>query len=410
MSDLASRWEATFQSNYGTPSIQLDHGRGAAVWDAEGREYLDLLGGIAVSSIGHGHPALVGAIAAQAAKIAHTTNLYANEPALQLGEKLKELIGDDSARVVLCNSGAEANEAAIKLARRRAYDIAAAGGAKKVRIVACEDAFHGRTGFALSVTGQPKKRIPFEPLPGPVTFVPYGDSAALAAAMGEDVAAVIVEPTMGESGVVIPPQGYLAAVKATCEQHGALMILDEVQGAIGRTGHWLSHHHPELGPVTPDVITFAKGLAGGMPIGAMVAVGEAASVFKPGDHGTTFGGNPVCAAAALAVIETIELEGLLEHVTETGAHFVSRLRAIDHELIDHVRGLGLWIGIALTQPVSGMLEEQARAAGFLVNAAMPDVIRLAPPLVVTSKQVDRFADELPHILQTVLGRAKGLSA
>lgn len=407
MSDLSSRWESTFQSNYGTPVLQLDHGRGAAVWDVEGREYLDLLGGIAVSSLGHGHPAIVGAIAAQAAKIAHTTNLYANEPALALGEKLKEIIGDDSARVVFCNSGAEANEAAIKLARRRAYDIKEAGGPAKTRIVAFNDAFHGRTGFALSVTGQPKKRTPFEPLPGPVTFVDYGDVDGLKAAMGEDVAAVIVEPTMGESGVVIPPTGFLAAIRAICDEHGALMILDEVQGAIGRTGYWLSGQHPTLGPVKPDVMTFAKGLAGGLPIGAMVAGGDAASVFKPGDHGTTFGGNPVCAAAGLAVIETIEKDGLLEHVQTVGAHLLGRLQQIDHPLIDHVRGLGLWIGIKLTEPVAAMLEEQSRAAGFLINAAMPDTIRLAPPLVVTAKEVDRFADELPHLLHTVQVRAKG---
>jgi acetylornithine aminotransferase len=207
--------------------------------------------------------------------------------------------------------------------------------------------------------------------------------------------------------VVTPPAGFLAAVRESCTKHGALMILDEVQGAIGRTGYWLAHEHPDLGPVKPDVITFAKGLAGGLPIGAMVAVGDAAKVLQPGDHGTTFGGNPVCAAAALAVIETIEKEGLLQHVQEVGAHFIGRLQQVEHELVAQVRGLGLWIGVALTQPLSGMLEEQARAAGFLINAAVPDAIRIAPPLVVTSKEVDRFADELPHLLQTVLGRAKG---
>ena len=400
MTDLASRWESTFQGNYGTPILELDHGRGAAVWDAEGREYLDLIAGIAVSSLGHGHPAIVGAIAAQAAKIAHTSNLYANGPALALGEKLLELVDDPTARVLLCNSGAEAVEAALKLARRRAHDL----GDTRDRIVACEGAFHGRTGFALSVTGQPKKRIPFEPLPGPVTFVEYGNPAALEAAMGADVAAVILEPTMGESGVVVPPAGYLAAARQLCDRFGALLIMDEVQGAIGRTGEWFAHRHPRLGPVAPDVITLAKGLAGGLPIGAMIAMGDAASVFKPGDHGTTFGGNPVCAASALAVIETIERDGLLAHSAQTGAHLASRLSEIDHPLIKEIRGVGLWIGIVLTRPVAAELEQQARAAGFLINAAVPDVVRLAPPLVVTAKQVDRFADELPHLLQTVLGR------
>lgn len=403
MSDLASRWEATFQSNYGTPALELDHGRGAAVWDAEGREYLDLIAGIAVSSLGHGHPAIVGAIAAQAAKIAHTSNLYANGPALALGEKLQELVGEPSARVLLCNSGAEAVEAALKLARRRSYDL----GAERTRVIACHGAFHGRTGFALSVTGQPKKRAPFEPLPGPVTFVDFGDAAALEAAMGQDVAAVILEPTMGESGVVVPPPGYLAAAREVCDRFGALLILDEVQGAIGRTGEWFAHRHPLLGPVKPDVITLAKGLAGGLPIGAMIAMGEAATALKPGDHGTTFGGNPVSAAAALAVIETIEADGLLSHAATTGAHLLGRLVEISHPLVAEVRGLGLWIGIVLTQPVAVELEQQSRAAGFLVNAAVPDVVRLAPPLVITTKQVDRYVDELPHLLQTVLGRVSG---
>lgn len=402
MSDLTSRWESVFQGNYGVPQLELDHGRGAAVWDAEGREYLDLLGGIAVSALGHGHPAIVGAIAQQAAKIAHTSNLYANAPALALAEKLKELVNDDSARILLCNSGAESVEGALKLARRRAYDL----GATKTRIVSANDAFHGRTGFALAVTGQPKKRYPFEPLPGPVTFVDYGDIASLESAMDDDVAALILEPTMGESGVIVPPPGYLQAAREICDKHGAIFIIDEVQGCMGRTGEWFAHFHERLGPVKPDVITLAKGLAGGLPIGAMIAFGDAAKVLKPGDHGTTFGGNPVCAAAALAVIETIETQGLLQHVKTVGAHFQQRLTLIDHPLIKEVRGLGLWIGIVLTQPVAALVEEQARAAGFLINAAMPDVIRLAPPLVVTAKEVDRFADELPHLLQTVVGRVK----
>lgn len=398
-SDFAARWESTFLGNYGTPALLLTHGSGAIVWDDQGRAYLDLLAGIAVSSLGHAHPALVAAVSGQVGKIAHTSNLYANEPALELAERLVEISGRSDGRVFLCNSGAEANEAALKLARRHAAVVSPDGS--RNRFVACVDAFHGRTGLALSVTGQSEKRVPFEPLSGPVTFVPYGDAGALAEAVDETVAAVILEPTLGESGVVLPPDGYLAAARAVCDRAGSLLILDEVQGGIGRTGQWFAHRHPRLGPVNPDIITLAKGLGGGLPIGACLAFGTAASTFRKGDHGSTFGGNPVAAAAALAVIATIEAEDLLGNSTAMGQRLAAGLMAIEHPLVADVRGLGLWQALVLTQPVAGAVETAAMAAGFLVNAAKPSVVRLAPSLVITQSQVDSFVTALPGILETV---------
>jgi acetylornithine/N-succinyldiaminopimelate aminotransferase len=387
-----ARWDEALMGNYGTPPVVLARGSGATVWDVDGREYVDLLGGIAVNLLGHAHPAVVEAVTRQISTLGHTSNLAAHAPGIELAERLKELVGaGPDSRVLFTNSGAEANEAALKLSRR----LRPGGG-----WVACEGAFHGRTLGALAVTGQPAKRAPFEPLPGPVTFVPYGDAAALRAAVCERTASVVLEPVMGEAGVVVPPAGFLDAAREACDASGALLHLDEVQGGVGRVGAWLTSA-VTAPDVVPDVVTMAKALGGGLPIGAVVANGRAASALVKGDHGTTFGGGPVACAAALAVLRTVEQDGLLEAATSLGAHLRGRLEGLHHPLVREVRGLGLWLGVVLEAPVAPAAEAAARDAGFLVNAAAPDVLRLAPPLVVTRAQLDAFADALPGVLDSV---------
>ena len=385
---MQRRWDAVMMGNYGTPTVALVRGDGARVWDDDGREYVDLVGGIAVNVLGHAHPAVVEAVSRQVATLGHTSNLVMHEPGVRLAERLTSLLGLPGARVLFTNSGAEANEAGLKLSRR----LRPGGG-----WVACEGAFHGRTLGALAVTGQPAKRAPFEPLPGPVTFVPYGDSAALEQAVTVRTASVVLEPVMGESGVVVPPSGFLEAARAACDANGALLHLDEVQGGIGRVGAWLTSSVVAPG-VRADVVTLAKGLGGGLPLGAVVASGAAGEAFQRGDHGTTFGGNPVACAAALAVLETVEAEGLLDASAKLGDRLRRGLADLDHELVAQVRGLGLWVGIVLARPVAAAAEEAARHAGFLVNAAAPDVLRLAPPLVVTEEQLDAFVTALPGVL------------
>ena len=384
--DWQQRWDAALMGNYGTPPVVLARGEGATVWDVDGKEYVDLFAGLAVNVLGHAHPAVRAAVDAQLGTLGHVSNLAISEPVVLLAERLKELVGGD--RVLFTNSGAEANEAALKLSRR----LRPGGG-----WVACERAFHGRTMGALAVTGQPAKRAPFEPLPGPVTFVPFGDAEALDAAVDDTVAAVVLEPVLGEAGVVMPTAGFLARARAACDRTGALLHLDEVQGGIGRAGGWLSSAVLEPG-VKGDVVTLAKGLGGGLPIGAVVASGPAAAALQKGDHGTTFGGNPVVCAAALAVLETIEREGLLEAATKLGDALAEGIEALDHPLVQGVRGVGLWRGIVLTEPIAPAVEAAARAAGFLVNAPAPDVVRLAPPLVVTAAQLDAFVSALTLIL------------
>ena len=392
-----ARWDDALMGNYGTPAVVLARGSGATVWDVDGRQYVDLLGGIAVNLLGHAHPAVVEAVTRQIATLGHTSNLAAHAPGIELAERLKALVGaGPETRVLFANSGAEANEAALKLSRRLRP-----GGSW----VACEGAFHGRTLGALAVTGQPAKRAPFEPLPGPVAFVPYGDADALRAAVTDRTASVVLEPVMGEAGVVVPPAGFLEAARDVCDEHGALLHLDEVQGGVGRVGAWLTSAVTAPG-VVPDVVTMAKALGGGLPIGAVVANGRAATALARGDHGTTFGGGPVACAAALAVLRTVEQDGLLEAATELGAHLRTRLEGLGHPLVGEVRGLGLWLGVVLTAPVAAAVEAAARDAGFLVNAAAPDVLRLAPPLVVTRAQLDAFADALPDVLDGVLGAAQ----
>ncbi len=362
------------------------------VTDVDGKTYLDLLGGIAVNVLGHRHPAIIEAVTHQMATLGHTSNLYATEPGVALAEELVGLLGPGKnaapARVFFCNSGTEANELAFKLSRLTG----------RTKLVAAQGGFHGRTMGSLALTGQPSKQAPFAPLPGDVTHVPYGDADALAAAVGDDTAAVFLEPIMGEGGVVVPPEGYLAAARDITARHGALLVLDEVQTGMGRTGAFFAHQHDGI---TPDVVTMAKGLGGGLPIGACLAVGPAAELLTPGLHGSTFGGNPICTAAALAVLRVLAADDLVGHAEVLGKSVRQGIESLGHPLIDHVRGRGLLWGIVLTAPRAKDAEAAARDAGFLINAAAPDVIRLAPPLIITEAQLDGFIAALPAILDSV---------
>ncbi|MCZ7417985.1 acetylornithine transaminase, partial [Verrucosispora sp. WMMA2121] len=384
-----SRWRQAMMDNYGTPPLALVSGSGAVVVDEAGREYVDLLGGIAVNSLGHAHPTVVAAVSKQVATLGHVSNLYVCEPPVALAELLLALAGRPG-RVFFANSGAEANEAAFKLSRCTG----------RTGVVATVGGFHGRTMGALALTGQPAKADPFRPLPGEVTHVPYGDVAALAAAVTDATAMVILEPIQGENGVVVPPAGYLAAARRITARHGALLVLDEVQTGVGRTGHWFAH---QADGVEPDVVTLAKGLGGGLPIGATLAFGPAADLLGPGSHGSTFGGNPVSCAAALAVISTIASEGLLDHVKRLGERLRRGIEALGHPLVAGVRGAGLLLGVTLTAPLSAALAGALREAGFLVNPIQPDVIRLAPPLILTAAQVDAFLAALPAALAASTG-------
>ncbi|BBY53632.1 acetylornithine transaminase [Mycobacterium koreense] len=381
---LQQRWAAVMMPNYGTPALSLVSGDGAVVTDTAGTEYVDLLAGIAVNVLGHRHPAVIEAVGHQVATLGHTSNLYATEPGIALAEALVERLGTP-ARVFFCNSGAEANEAAFKISRLTG----------RTHLVAAEGAFHGRTMGSLALTGQPGKQAPFAPLPGEVTHVPYGDAAALAAAVDTDTAAVILEPIMGEGGVVMPPDGYLAAAREITAAAGALLILDEVQTGVGRTGTFYACQHDG---VVPDVITLAKGLGGGLPLGACLGIGAAGELLTAGTHGSTFGGNPVCAAAGLAVLQTLAAEDLVARAATVGKALGHRIEGLDHPLVDHVRGRGLLLGVVLRAPAAKAVETAARDAGFLLNAAAPDVVRLAPPLIITDGQLDAFVTALPAIL------------
>jgi acetylornithine/N-succinyldiaminopimelate aminotransferase len=385
--DLQGRWEQVMMGNYRTPPVALASGQGCRVTDVDGREYLDLIAGIAVSSLGHAHPALVEAVSTQVARLAHTSNLFINAPAVRLAERLVDLIGATPARVFLCNDGATANEAALKVVRRSRPD--------RRRVVAAEGAFHGRTLGALAITGTPAYRRPFEPFGAEVMFVPYGDADALHSAVDDTTAAVVLEPVLGEAGVIPPPAGYLRAARDVCDAAGALLVVDEVQSGIGRTGRWFAHQDEGI---TADVVTLAKGLGGGLPIGACIGIGEAADALSRGDHGSTFGGNPVSCSAALAVVEVIENERLLDHVNDLGASWLAELADVRSPLLTGVRGRGLWIGLAIADGAAPAVEAAARVQGFLVNATGPDTIRLAPPLVLTATEARSFTDALPQVL------------
>jgi acetylornithine/N-succinyldiaminopimelate aminotransferase len=384
------RWQHALMDNYGTPGLALVRGSGAEVWDADGRRYLDLVSGVAVNALGHAHPAVVEAVTAQVAQLGHVSNFFVHEGVLRLAERLQELLEAPDSRVFFCNSGAEANEAAFKIARRTG----------RPHIVAAQNAFHGRTMGALALTGQQPKRAPFEPLPPGVSHVPYGDVAALDAAVDADTAAVVLEPILGEAGVIVPPEGYLRAAREITAARGALLVVDEVQTGIGRTGAWFAH---QTAGIVPDVVTLAKGLGGGLPIGACVGIGAAGRLLEPGQHGTTFGGNPICCAAALAVLDTIAEQGLLEHVRQVGKEIATGIEALGHPLVGEVTGAGLMIGVGLTAPVAAAVATAAREGGFLLNNAVADRIRLIPPLVLTEAQAGELLAALPAFLDA--GRA-----
>ena len=372
---MINRWSNSVQNNYGSPSIALVKGKGIVVTDADGKQYLDFLGGIATNILGHAHPAIVKAVSKQVAILGHVSNFYVHPNATELAEKLASMTGDKSAKVFFCQSGAEANEAALKLSRRTG----------KVRVVAAQGAFHGRTMGALSLTGQPSKREPFLPLVKGVKHVPYGDIEAMRKAVTKKTAMVIIEPIMGEAGVIVPPADYLQELRALCDVKGALLVIDAVQTGMGRTGDWFGY---EYSGITPDVITLAKGLGGGLPLGAMIALGKAADLFQPGDHGSTFGGNPVTTAAGLAAIKFMESQKLLKKVEKQGAYLMQELALIPG--VAEVRGAGLLLGIELenlkASDVAGALQKE----GVLVNAANPTTIRLAPALIVTDIQIKKF--------------------
>jgi len=386
--ELAARWSAVMMGNYRTPPVALARGAGAKVWDVDGREYTDLLGGIATTILGHAHPAVVHAITAQAQLLGHVSNLAMHEPGVQLAERLLELAGRPG-RVFFCNSGAEANEAAFKISRLTG----------RPEVVAALGSFHGRTMGSLALTGQPAKAQAFAPLPGGVQHVPYGDVDALRAVVGERTAMVLLEPVLGEGGVLPAPPGYLSAAAGAAGQAGALFALDEVQTGTGRTGHWFAHQADGL---QPDVITMAKAIGGGLPLGAVLAFGPAADLMTAGSHGSTFGGNPIAAAAALAVLDTIRDEGLLERAKEIEQRFTAGIEGLGHAAVSGVRGRGALLGIVLTAPVAGAAEAALRDAGFLTNAVAEDVVRLAPPLVVTDAQIDALVAALPAALDTAM--------
>ena len=369
------RWDSSLQNNYGKPSIALVKGKGIVVTDADGKTYLDFLGGIATSILGHAHPAIVKAVTKQISILSHVSNFYAHPNAIELAEKLAAMTGDKNARVFFCQSGAEANEAALKLSRRTG----------KVRVVAAQGAFHGRTMGALSLTGQPSKREPFLPLIKGVKHVPYGDIDAMRKAISKKTAMVIIEPIMGEAGVVVPPPDYLQELRRLCDKNGSLLVIDAVQTGMGRTGDWFGY---EYSGITPDVITLAKGLGGGLPLGAMIALGKAADLFQAGDHGSTFGGNPVTTAAGLAAIKFIETQDILQKVEEQGLYLMQELALIPG--VKEVRGAGLLIGIELESLKASEVSDAMREAGVLVNAANGTTIRIAPALIVTDAQINKF--------------------
>lgn len=381
------RYEGSLLNLFGRPQLVLDHGDGAWVWDVDGRRYLDLVGGIAVNALGHNHPALVAAVSKQAGQLVHVSNFFTTVAQVELAEKLLHLAkAPEGSAVFFCNSGTEALEAAIKLARRTG----------RTDIVAAEGAFHGRTTGALALTHKPAYREPFEPLIPGVTHVPWGDEAALRAAVGPQTSALVLEPIQGEAGVRPADGAYLRLARELTHEVGALLILDEVQTGIGRTGAWFGFQHTG---VVPDAITLAKGLGGGVPIGALITFGPRVStMLTPGNHGSTFGGNPLACAAGLAVLDAIESQGLIEHARLAGEHLERRVLALGHPLVTGVRGAGLMRAITLAADVSATVAALAREAGFIVNPVAPDALRLVPPLVITTHELDLFIDALPELL------------
>jgi acetylornithine/N-succinyldiaminopimelate aminotransferase len=391
---LAERYQVAVMNTFGAPKRVLVRGEGCYLWDADGRRYLDLLGGLAVNALGHAHPFVTAAVTSQLATLGHVSNFFASPPQIALAERLLALLGSEGAergeggegKVFFTNSGTEANEAAFKLTRRTG----------RTRLVSAVGAFHGRSMGSLAITWKPSYREPFAPLPGDVTFVPYGDTAALADAVDERTAAVVLEPIQGENGVVVPPDGYLEAARRITSEYGALLWLDEVQTGIGRTGAWFAH---TASGIRPDVVTVAKGLGAGFPVGACIGLDDAGDLLGPGSHGTTFGGNPVASIAGLAVLTVIERDRLLDNVVAVGNHLRDGIEKLDHPLVTGVRGRGLLLAIALAEPVASALAVGALEAGFVVNDVQPDAIRLAPPLILTEADADRFLAALPALLE-----------
>lgn len=385
--------DSYLMNTYKRTPVRFESGRGAVLVDSEGREYIDFLAGLAVASVGHAHPRVTAAIETQAAKLVHVSNLFATGPQEELATRLGELTG--GMQSFFCNSGAESIEASLKLARKHA----GVGGRKATRIVCATNAFHGRTFGALSATGQPSKQAPFAPLVEGFTHVPYGDAAALAQAMGDDVAAVLLEPIQGEAGVIVPPPGYLAAARTLCDGVGAVLVLDEVQTGLGRTGAWFAHQHEG---VVPDVMCLAKALAGGLPMGACLARPEVAASFAPGDHASTFGGGPVQSAAALATLDVIESEGLVYRALVAGRRLMSALTDLWPGA--EVRGRGLLIAVEFSTDVANEIVERALGAGLVLNATGPSTVRLAPPLVITNDEIERGLAVLEEVADAVLAK------
>ncbi|TQJ66038.1 acetylornithine aminotransferase [Arthrobacter sp. SLBN-100] len=392
-SEWLARYSTSLMGVFGTPQRVLVRGAGCLVWDADGKEYLDLLGGIAVNALGHANPFVTSVISSQLATLGHVSNFFTSPTQIALAEKLLALTSAPAgSKVFFTNSGTEANEAAFKLARRNGDP---AGTGPRTKIIALEGAFHGRTMGALALTAKEAYRAPFEPLPGGVVHIPFGDVEALKAAVDETVAAVFLEPIQGEAGVRPLPAGYLRAARELTSKAGALLILDEVQTGIGRTGKWLAS---EDAGIVPDAVTLAKGLGGGFPIGALITFGaETSSLLTAGQHGTTFGGNPVATAAALATLHAIESQDVLANVAAVGEHLRSALAAIPG--VTEVRGEGLLIGFDLDADVAPAVVQAGLDAGFIVNSPGPRTIRLAPPLVLTTAQADSFLAAFPAILQ-----------
>ena len=377
-------WDEVFMANYGTPTLTLVSGHGNKVTDSKGVEYLDFLGGIATNILGHAHPAIIAAVTKQLSELSHVSNFYGHPQGLLLAEELQSLVGDTSARTFFCNSGAEANEAALKISRLTG----------RSRIVAFTNSFHGRTMGALSMTGQSSKRDPFKPLIPRITFLPFGDFKALKRGINKRTAMVIVEPIQGEAGVIVPPQGFLQAIRERCNQTGALMAVDEVQTGMGRTGRWFAFQREAI---TPDIITLAKGLGGGLPLGATIGIGRAATLLQAGSHGSTFGGSPTSAAAALAAIATLRGEAMLEKVAKLGEVLIAR--ASTFPSVREVRGAGLLIGIELYEEKAKLIQKKLEEHKILVNAANPRTIRIAPALVTSESDVEHFLSTLSAILQ-----------
>lgn len=380
---FSKRWTNSIQNNYGTPSITLVKGKGLVVKDIEGNTYLDFLAGIATNILGHAHPSVVSAVSKQVRTLNHVSNFYSHPNGVALAEKLASFTGTKGAKVFFCQSGAEANEAAIKLSRKTG----------RSHIVATQGSFHGRTMGALSLTGQPSKREPFLPLLKNIKHVPFGDIEAMRRCISKKTAMVIVEPIMGEAGVIVPPDDYLQQLRELCDKSGALLVIDAVQTGMGRTGDWFGY---EYSGITPDVITVAKGLGGGLPLGAMIALGRSADLFEPGEHGSTFGGNPITTAAALAVIKTIESKKLLKKVQGQGRLLIQELALISG--VQQVRGAGLLIGIELESGNAREISKKLLERGVLVNPANDTVIRIAPALIVSDAQIKKFITIFREVL------------